>query len=187
MKIIKHITLKVSVVTLSILLSLSSAFAKENDKQQEKPFAKELAMFAGYLGSWESSFPVPEGKPPVIDVSKWERALNGKALRTLHSINNGDYGGESLIFFDNDKKALVFYYFTTANFYTHGSIELIDDHTFVAYEDVTGNENGITKVKSTSQLLGDKITVSTSYLKNGEWTPPETRTYVRSNKEVVFK
>ena len=77
--------------------------------------------------------------------------------------------------------------FSTAEFYTTGTIEMLSDTSFVAYEDVEGNEYGITKVKSTSEMSKDKMKVSTSYLKNGKWTEPEYRTYTRSDKAVVFK
>lgn len=153
----------------------------------DTPLDPKLALFANYLGTWQSNFTVAKGQPPVSDVSKWERALNGKAIRTLHSINQGEYGGESLIFFDKEKNSLVFYYFTTAGFYTQGRIEIINEKQFVAYEDVSGNEGGITKVKSTSDLQEGKLKVSTSYLKNGQWTEPELRIYTKSEQAVVFK
>lgn len=155
--------------------------------QAEAAFTNKLKPFANYLGTWEATFKSPDGKSEVYDVSHWERALNGKALRTLHSINNGDYGGESLMFWDKKKQQVVFYYFTTADFFTQGSIEFISENEFIAYEDVSGNADGITQVKSTSQLLDDEMNVSTSYLKDGEWTKPENRTYRRSNKQVIFK
>lgn len=144
-------------------------------------------MFESYLGSWEAVFEEKDGKPTMVDVAKWESTLNGTTLRTLHSINNGMYGGESLVFFDKTKGKIVFYYFTTAGFYTNGWMEIINDSSFVAYEDVTGNKDGITQVKSTSKLMGDSMSVSTSYFKKGEWTKPQTRTYHRSTKEVKFK
>ncbi|NMP32503.1 hypothetical protein HII17_13115 [Thalassotalea sp. M1531] len=168
-------------ILLSCLTLTSNAFA------DEKKLVKELAVFQDYLGTWTSVFKVQDGKPSVVDVSKWERALNGTTVRTLHSINDGEYGGESLIFFDKTKDKIVFYYFTTAGFYTQGWMEMVDNTTFVAYEDVNGNKDGITQVKSTSKLLGNKMEVSTSYFKNGLWTTPESRIYTRSDKEVKFK
>ena len=155
------------------------------DTGNSKTLVKELAVFAPYIGTWQSAFSM--GEKTVYDVAKWERALNGTTLRTLHSINNGEYGGESLIFFDKKAQQLVFYYFTTAGFYTQGTIEVVSDNSFIAYEDVTGNENGITKVKSTSTLAKDKLTVATSYFKHGQWTTPQTRVYQPSEKSVVFK
>ena len=174
----KTITKLVTFMLMGITL-----FAQASDKQLDA----KLAMFADYLGTWQSNFTVAPGKPSVTDVSMWERALNGKAVRTLHSINNGEYGGESLIFFDKEKDSLVFYYFTTAGFYTSGTIEVINETQFVAYEDVSGNDSGITKVKSTSDLQKDRLLVSTSYLKNGKWTEPEQRVYTKSDRKVIFK
>ena len=88
---------------------------------------------------------------------------------------------------DKSKEALVFYYFTTADFYTQGTLEVTEDGSFIAYEDVTGSSEGITRVKSTSSYVDDQFVVTTQYLKNGEWTPEQKRSYSRSQKEVVFK
>ncbi|TMO79452.1 hypothetical protein CWC16_12545 [Pseudoalteromonas sp. S3776] len=148
---------------------------------------KELAVFKPYLGTWQADFKVPEGAKPVQDVGRWERALNGKAIHTKHSINEGEYGGESMIFYDSKKESLVFYYFTTAGFYTKGTMKVLSPTQFVAYEEVTGSKEGITKVRSISELKNDAFVVSTSYLKKGEWTKPEQRTYTRSTKAVKFK
>jgi len=168
---------------LVLCLCTFSSFANETASNLDK----ELEVFKHYLGTWQVDFKVPEGAKPVQDVGKWERALNGKAIRTMHSINEGEYGGESIIFYDTKKQSLVFYYFTTAGFYTKGIMKVLSPTQFVAYEDVTGSKDGITKVKSTSDLKDDKFIVSTSYLKKGEWTKPESRTYTRSTKVVKFK
>ncbi|WP_440054564.1 hypothetical protein ACSLBF_17210 [Pseudoalteromonas sp. T1lg65] len=148
---------------------------------------EKLAVFAPYLGTWQSDFEVKSGQPKVQDISKWERALNGKAIRTLHSINEGMYGGESLIFWDQSQQSLKFYYFTTAGFYTHGTLEVVSPTEFVAFEEVTNSKEGITQVKSSSHFTENAFIVSTQYLKNGQWTKPEKRHYTPSKKQVVFK
>ncbi|TLX50404.1 hypothetical protein CWC31_12185 [Pseudoalteromonas ruthenica] len=147
----------------------------------------QLSVFEPYLGTWQAQFQPAPAQEQVTDVSQWQRALNGTAIRTLHSINDGDYGGESLIFWDQSKQKLVFYYFTTASFYTQGWLEVGDDGSFTAYEEVTGSAQGITQIKSTSQFVDGKIVVSTQYLQNEQWTSPQIRTYTRSDKAVVFK
>lgn len=163
------------------------SLAKANEINHEvKGFVKELAVFDNYLGTWESVFEQKDGKPTMVDVSTWERALNGTTLRTTHSINDGMYGGESLFFYDKEKDKIVFYYFTTAGFYTNGWLEPLADGTFDVYEEVTGKKD-ITKVKSNFKLMDNTMSVSTSYFKNNEWTTPESRTYRRSTKEVKFK
>lgn len=167
----------------ALCLCIFSSFANETASNLDK----ELEVFKPYLGTWQADFKVPEGAKKIQDVGRWERTLNGKAIRTMHSINEGEYGGESMIFYDSKKKSLVFYYFTTAGFYTKGTITVLSPTQFVAYEDVTGSKDGITKVKSTSDLKDDKFIVSTSYLKKGEWTKPEQRIYTHSTKTVKFK
>ncbi|WP_394174392.1 hypothetical protein [Thalassotalea litorea] len=157
------------------------------DSNQQGELHPKLAMFKPYLGGWQSDMGKNQQGDPMIDISVWQRALNGNAVRTLHSINDGAYGGESLIFWDESENKIKFYYFTTASFYTSGWMEVTSDNAFTAYEDVTGSEQGITQVKSTSTLSENEITVSTSYLKNGEWTEPQSRKYVRSDKAVKFK
>ena len=168
-----------------LLLSLSIFSIQANNKTDS--LAPELEIFAPYLGTWQADFNTEKGKPSIQDVSKWQRVLNGKAISTTHSINEGEYGGESMIFYDIKKQSLVFYYFTTAGFYTKGTIKVLSPTQFVAYEDVTGSKEGITKVKSTSEFKDQQFVVSTSYLKKGEWTKPEQRIYTRSTKTVKFK
>ncbi len=166
---------------LSICLCSLSVMAAEQQLDDK------LKVFAPYLGTWQADFTVTSGKPAVQDVSTWQRALNGTAIKTIHSINEGEYGGESMIFWDSKKQSLVFYYFTTAGFYTQGTMNVLSPTQFVAYENVTGNKEGITKVKSTSEFKDDHFVVSTSYLKKGQWTKPDSRTYTRSEKTVKFK
>ena len=86
----------------------------------------------------------PEGIP-LYDISHWERALNGKAIRVLHSVNNGVYGGESMLLWDEQKKCLVYFYFTTEGFYTSGTMT-IENGKFIGYEKATGNKEGISAV-----------------------------------------
>ncbi len=179
----------------SFLSQLAMADVMENEKtvvirKGSAPFDNELQKFENYLGGWSAEFSVRAGEPPVKDVTLFEKVLNGKALRTTHSVNNGAYGGESYVLWNAKASRLEFYYFTTANFFTTGWMEFTGPNTFVAYENVTGESktsSGITQVKSTSELGGDKMTVSTSYLKNGEWTPAEKRQYTRTNKPVIFE
>ena len=82
----------------------------------------------------------------MVDVSRFEVALNGQAVRNLHSINDGEYGGETLIVWDQEKQAIVYYYFTTAGFYTTGTMRA-DGDALVSHETVKGEAGGVTEVK----------------------------------------
>ena len=67
-----------------------------------------------FKGEFSNSTP----EKPIYDIIYYERVLNGNAIRAVHSVNNGEYGGESIVMWDAEKENLVSWYFTTAGFYT---------------------------------------------------------------------
>jgi hypothetical protein len=150
---------------------------------------KELEVFRPYLGkTWKGEFKNSTPDKPMVDVSRWERALNGKAVRVMHSVNDGFYGGESIIRWDAEKKALVFYYFTTAGFMTSGTMT-VSGAIFTSEEKVTGGSGGITEVRSTTEIRTDGTMVcKAEYLKDGKATGSREVTYKEDAKaEVKWK
>lgn len=137
-----------------------------------------------YRGEFKESTP----DKPMFDVARYERAMNGFAIRVLHSVNDGAYGGETLIYWDKQKKAVAFVYVTTAGFQTAGTMT-VSKGRFEANEEVTGNASGITKVRSVSELRGDgKLAVKTEYYKDGSWTTGREMTYSEApGAKVTFK
>ena len=146
----------------------------------------KLEGFRQFIGkTWRGVLGEPGAKEPMVDVSHYERALNGTAIRVLHSINDGSYGGESIIFWDKSKASLVFYYFTTAGFFTTGTMTM-DGQSYTAHEFVSGNESGVTEVKSTAVLGEDgKLRTKSEYFKNGEWVPGHSAVYEEATDAVV--
>ena len=139
---------------------------------------------------WQGDLSQPGTEKAVIDRSYWNRALNGNAIKTVHSINNGDYGGESFIFWDESKQSLAYYYFTTAGFYTHGTMQFDANlGQIVAVEKVENNQNGITEVKSYSRIMPDgTMQVKSTYLQNGQWVDGLSATYKKvAQQEIRFK
>jgi hypothetical protein len=135
--------------------------------------------------TWKGVFPNSTPAKPMVDISRFELVLNGQAVRCLHSINGGDYGGESLIVWDKAKDSLVYFYFTTAGFYTSGTMKA-EEGGFVAHEMVTGEADGITEVKSTSRVLPDgRLHVVTHYLKKGQWVEGRDVHYSEDKDGVV--
>ena len=172
-------------VTLILLFFLSCAFT---GSAQEKRLDENLQALQPFLGSWRGEFKSSTPEKPVIDVALWERALNGKAVRILHSINDGAYGGETLVTWDAKSKTIVYHYFTTAGFQTKGTMK-IDGKKLVCHEVVTGNTEETTEVKSTIELR-DENTMHTSakYFKNGTSEQGREVTYQRvSGSLPVFK
>ncbi len=160
-----------------------------NQSTAELTLAPELAPFKPFLGIvWQADMGEQKGKRQ-IDRAFWQRALNGQAIKTIHSINDGEYGGETMIFWDKKKKSLAYYYFTTAGFYTHGTMNF-DANTGVltAEEQVENNANGITVVRSESVLKTDSLTVKSEYLQHGKWVPGHAAVYhPTKDRQVRFQ
>lgn len=174
---------------LSPILLLVAAFTVDALAADKASLDEHLEPLRPFLGkTWKGHFKNSTPEKPLVDVSRWERALNGKAVRVLHSINDGVYGGESLIFWDEKKKSLVYYYFTTAGFYTSGTMTF-NDGKYLSHELVTGSAEGVTEVKATGELRPDGTMHNKSeYLKEGKWVPGHEVTYKEDPKaEVVFK
>ncbi|SPE55802.1 putative secreted protein [Verrucomicrobia bacterium] len=138
--------------------------------------------------TWKGSFKDSKPEHPAVDVARWERALNGRAIRILHSFNDGVYGGETLIFWDKSKQSLVYHYFTTASHDTIGTLT-VEDGKFITHEVVEGDTSGVSEVKATSELLPDgTFHVKSEYLKNGQWVPGHEVAYREdANAKVVFR
>ena len=106
---------------------------------------------------------------PMIDVLSFERALNGNAVKVTHSVNSGEFGGETMVMWNPEKEGLQSWYFTSAGSLTVQNVQIQKD-TFISIENVAGNQNGITKVKTIIEVLhGDQIQKRTKYLMNNLW------------------
>ena len=128
--------------------------------------------------TWRGAFPNSTPEKPVVDVSRFELALGGQAVRNRHSINDGEYAGESFIVWDETKQGLVYYYFTTAGFHTTGTMQ-VEAGVLTSHEVVTGAADGVTEVKGTMVVRPDgRLHVKTQYLKNGAWVDGRDMDYV---------
>ena len=130
----------------------------------------------------------PDAEKPMVDVSRWERAMNGMAVRSLHSVNDGEYGGETIIYWNRERQAIEYFYFTTAGFFTHGTMT-VENGVISSREAVTGNKNGITEVVAKSEFLPDgRLRTASQYLQNGRWVEGHAGTYVPDpTAEVRFR
>jgi hypothetical protein len=138
--------------------------------------------------TWKGTFNDSKPEKPTVDTQRWERALNGQAVRLLHSINDGVYGGETLFVWDEKKQTIAYYYFTTVGYMTTGSME-VKEGKFISREEVKGDADGVTEVRATSLIQPDgKFHVKAEYLKNGAWTLGHEVTYEESpGSKVTFK
>jgi len=155
----------------------------------EDSLSVHLAGLAPLLGNtYRGEFAGSTAEHPVVDITRWERALNGQAIRVLHSVNDGDYGGETMILWDAEKDSLVFYYFTTAGFFTAGTIAL-EGRTMISREYVRGHPEGVTEVRVVSTLLDDGgFSTRTRFLKQGVWIDGQSARYRKdASARVVFR
>ena len=173
---------------ISILVFSSCLFSKNERDAIKKNLSKHLTPFQNYIGkTFKGEFSNSTPEKPVYDISHWDRALNGNAIRILHSVNNGEYGGESIIMWNAIKESLCSWYFTTAGFFTEATLYFEDDK-LISIEDVTGNENGITQVKAVIDLLPNgQLVNSSEYFINGNWVEGHKNHYNEEpNSKVIF-
>tara|TARA_B100001750_G_scaffold11009_1_gene8107 strand:+ start:712 stop:1659 length:948 start_codon:yes stop_codon:yes gene_type:complete len=164
----------------------STEFDK-NDKINS--LSEHLKLFEPYIGkTFKGEFANSTKEKPVIDVSHWERILNGTAIRIIHSVNEGEYGGQTIITWNAEKNSLVSSYFTTAGFTTNAIIHF-EGNKLISIEDVTGNENGITKVKGVMELFSNgELHISSQYFMNDTWVDGHEIHYKEDSKaKVIFK
>ena len=118
---------------------------------------------------------------PMFDVLSFERALNGNAIKVIHSVNNGEFGGETMIMWNPEKGGLQSWYFTSAGSLTIQNVQ-IKKNTFISIENVERNQNGITKVKTIIEVFnGDQIKKRTKYLMNNLWKDGSETLYNKVN------
>jgi hypothetical protein len=173
----------------TVLLTVAAAVALATPMYAAEPLDEHLEPLRPFLGkTWRGTFADATPEHPVVDISHWERALGGAAVRMVHSINDGQYGGETIVFWDRERQSLAYYYFTTAGFYTHGTMK-VEGTRWTSHETVTGSQQGITEVAAVSEVLPDgRLHVTSRYFKNGAWVAGHEVTYVEDpSAEVVFK
>lgn len=182
---------------LLIALLLIFAWCVPTNAQEDQSAAQpqttsldaELEPFRPLLGkTFTASFPAKPGEEPASDVQKWERILNGTAVRMVHSVNQGDYGGETIFRYDKSKKSIVYHYFTTAGFMTVGELSM-DGKTFVAHETIQGAGAAVSEVESTTVIQPNgELSVTTKMLRDSEWIERGTVTYRETPQaKVLFR
>jgi hypothetical protein len=168
--------------TTSLLLALTVAAACAAAAEPDPNLAPLLPLVGK---TWRGTFSSSTPAKPVVDVHRFELALGGRAVRSSHSINDGDYGGEALFTFDAEKKAIVYTYVTTGGFYTTGTVEA-EAGGFKSREVVHGSASGPSEVEATSRILPDgRLHVKSRYLKDGKWADGHEIFYSVDPKAVV--
>jgi len=169
------------IISLAIASSVAAA-----DQSALDPHLEFLQPWLDKTFKSESKGP-SSGKP-TTDVARWERALNGKAVRITHSLNDGVYGGEVIVRWDEEKQAVCYHYFTTDTFWTEGTMTF-KDGKITTHEFVKGKAGGVTEVRATLEVRPDGTYLQKSeYLKDGKWSSGREALYHPDPAaRVIFK
>jgi hypothetical protein len=180
-------TLRMNKLCLSLTISLAIASSLlAADQPKLDPHLEPLRPWLDKIFKGEGK--APNSDKPYTDACHWERALNGKAVRILHSINDGAYGGECIVWWDQEKQAVCYYYFTTDTFRTEGTMTF-QEGKILTHELVKGDGGGINEVRSTIEMRPDSAYLQKSeYFKDGKWTPGRETLYRPDpGARVVFR
>lgn len=183
--LMNHYPSKILLLALAMLATVAAGAAETNTMTLD-PQLEPLRPLLNK--TWRGPFANSKPDRPVVDVMRWERALNGRAVRVLHSINEGSYGGETLYMWNSEKNAVTYHYFTTAGFMTSGTIAF-KDGKFITHEIVSGGTGNVREVKAVSGFNAEgAFVVRTEHLKDGKWEPGRETTYREdATAKVVFR
>lgn len=140
-----------------------------------------LAQFAGHTYRGEPN----EGGPlDQADIQQWSWTEDGKALLIRHALEDGSYGGDTIVRRENGDEALSYIYKTNAGFSTTGTFTVSKEGTWEAIEEVVG-QSDVTKVRSRGHMRADGALISAAeYLKGGQWVPGHSFVYRETLKPL---
>lgn len=146
------------------------------------PLHQELEPMRPFLGiTWRGDLTDPGSKHRRFDVVRYDRTLNGEVIRMLHSVNNGDLGGEMLIRYNEEAGRVEYHYFTSAGFLSTGTIRF-RGLGFVAEDDV---KDGQVPMRTLRRIDGDRLVSSTQMLRDGRWTKGTEQFYEPAPDEKI--
>src|SRR5262249_2723465 len=129
---------------IAVLATVLAAAYQLGAAETQPSLSSHLEPLRPLLGkTWRGVFNNSKPDKLTVDIARWERALNGQAVRMLHSINQGVYGGETLFVWNETAQTVEYYYFTTAGFMTKGTMQ-IKNGKIETHEDVKGDAGGVT-------------------------------------------
>ena len=151
------------------------AFAGEAPKTAPAAY-EPMTPFTRYDGKAMRGEWTDDKGEKLVDIVKWKMILGGRALESVHRLENSTYGGKTIFFWDEGAKKYVFHYFTTAGFHTLGEAEFIDG-ALVSEEKVEGDSN-VASVRSKVTFGTDETIVDVVYVdKDGTERPGGHRIY----------
>jgi hypothetical protein len=125
------------------------------------------------------------GSPDYFhDVIRWSVIMGGNAILTEHSVNEGVYGGYTLIFYDQKTDIIRCTYVTTGGFYTECTMKE-EEGGIVILETVKGTRRGPKAVRSMITLEGELYIIKSQYQIENDWSKEEVRSYHEDAEALV--
>lgn len=164
---------------IGLLLAQLALFVASPAVASESGLVPALAPFEPLVGRTYKA--LVNAEKEMYDVAHWEAALAGHAVRVRHSVADGVYGGETTIMWDQEAETFVFTYFTTAGFFTRGTMSFDEQGRLIGVEKITGAASGVREVRSEQSLGADgTLTVRTRKLRGETWEAPVEVVYVEA-------
>ena len=141
---------------------------------------EKFGVLADLVGRTFRGEPTDSSAGSVADIQLWLWSDDGETLIIKHRLEDGSYGGDSIVTKNSETGKLSYIYNTNAGFSTQGDFTLDGKGHWEAVEDVSG-QSDVTKVRSRGYIREDGAMISNSeYLKNGEWVPGNSFIYHES-------
>ena len=143
----------------------AKAYAPPTEAQKAR-----FGVLANLPGSTFVGIPTGNSSERLKDYQKWVWIEEGDAILISHALEDGSYGGDTIVRTTDDPEELVYEYVTNAGFITTGSFRL--DHeagTWTSLELVEG-DSPVTQVESKGVMNADGTMRMTSrYLTAEGW------------------
>ena len=146
-----------------------------------------FGILADFVGNTYRGEPIDGSSEAVADIQEWAWADEEEpSLLIRHSLEDGSYGGDTIVRRDSATGKLSYVYTTTAGFVTRGTFEVSEEGTWEAEEDVEGHTD-ISKVRSSGHVREDGALISSSeYLKkDGTWVTGHGFVYRKSDRTLA--
>jgi len=150
--------------------------------EEVMPLHPELERLRPFLGvTWRGDLSDPGTKIRRSDIVRYDRTLNGEAVRMLHSVNDGEFGGEMIIRFSDEKDAVEYHYFTSAGFYVQGIMTLRRGRMIAEDRDAEGRA----VLRTERWLKGESLVSMTRMYRDGKWTRGTEQFYAPAPDEKI--
>jgi hypothetical protein len=152
-----------------IIIIISLLFG--NQSKDNKILNRDLIKFENLVGKSFSADIENKIKDSIgLEIVKWELALDGNAVKIIQNININDLISESIIMFDNVDNQFSCWSFTSGGMTSKS--KLLDKSKHVTFmEDVSHNNNSITKIRTEYKFVKNNVYIRYKYfLINNVWT-----------------